>query len=119
MNSKIDSFFYNSLKTRFAGSENHPQYQLWLNYAMSTNDRGIEILRTIHNFIPTVKGKRYLDIGSGYGGACIAFASEGAEVVGIDYDEKLLKLAQENHRDHPDLDISFRKIDIMVWGSLM
>jgi SAM-dependent methyltransferase len=115
MNSQIDSYFLASLKERFTGSESHPQYQLWLDYALSTNARGAEILRTIHNFIPSVAGMRYLDIGCGFGGACIAFASEGAEVVGIDYDEKLLKIAQENHRDHPDLNISFRNIDVMDW----
>ena len=113
MNTQRDSFLSAAIHDRFAGAENHPQYQVWLDYAMSTNARGAEILQTIHKIIPSVRGKRYLDIGCGYGGSCIAFASEGAEVVGIDYDESLLNIAQANYRDHPDLNISFKRVDVM------
>lgn len=115
MTTPTESHLQKALKAGFTSSENLAQLHHWLDYALSTNERGRLVLNTVKQFIPSVAGKRYLDIGCGYGGSCIAFASEGAVSTGIDYDERLLNFARENHRDHPDLNVSFQRIDVMDW----
>ena len=118
MENQEGSNLYKALQNGFTSSVNLSQHQHWLDYALSTNQRGQTVLNTIKQFIPSVLGKRYLDIGCGYGGSCIAFSSEGAESVGIDYNDRLLAFARENHKDHPALNIVFQKIDVMDWNQV-
>jgi SAM-dependent methyltransferase len=92
----------------------HPQYEVWLNYALSTNQRGQYVIHTLKGIIPSLKGRRYLDIGCGYGGACLAAAEAGAEVIGIDIDDSLLTFAEMNNQDHPNLHPSFYLMDVMA-----
>lgn len=73
---------------------------------------------TMRSFFPALKGKRHLDIGCGYGGTCIAFASEGALSTGIDQNGDLLRLAISNSVDHPDLNVGFMQLDIMDANTL-
>jgi 2-polyprenyl-3-methyl-5-hydroxy-6-metoxy-1,4-benzoquinol methylase len=93
----------------------HPQYELWLNYALSTNQRGQYTVDKLLKFTYSLKGKRLLDIGSGYGGTCIAAARAGAYSVGIEIDAKLLELADINRQDHPELATTFYQMDVMDW----
>jgi 2-polyprenyl-3-methyl-5-hydroxy-6-metoxy-1,4-benzoquinol methylase len=96
-------------------NKGHPQYEFWLNYALSTNLRGKYLVDNLLRFTYSLKRKRLLDIGSGYGGTCIAAAQAGARSVGIEIDTKLLELARINWQDHPDLSTTFYQMDILDW----
>lgn len=96
-------------------NKGHPQYELWLNYALSTNQRGRYAVDKLLRFTISIKGKRLLDIGSGYGGTCIAAAQAGAHSVGIEIDTKLLELSDLNRQDHPNLSPTFYQMDILDW----
>ncbi len=76
--------FYHAIMENFYKSRHHPQYQVWLDYALSTNQRGRDVVDSVRNFIPSIKGKKHLDVGCGYGGTCISFAQAGAFSIGID-----------------------------------
>ena len=51
--------------------------------------------------VGSVKGKRVLDIGCGEGYFSRFFAKAGAEVIGIDLSEALIKAAREEEERHP------------------
>ena len=118
MTEKQESNFNEAILKDFEKSKGSPQYQHWLNYASTSNERGDSLVKTIKTFIPSLENKRHLDIGCGYGGACIAFASEGAVSMGIDYDDRLLNFSRVNGQDHPALKVNFKKIDIMNWNQV-
>jgi cyclopropane fatty-acyl-phospholipid synthase-like methyltransferase len=88
-------------------NKGHPQYELWLNYALSTNQRGQYVVDKLLSFTFSLKGKKLLDIGSGYGGTCIAAAQAGAHSTGIEIDSRLLELSDFNRQDHPNLATTF------------
>jgi 2-polyprenyl-3-methyl-5-hydroxy-6-metoxy-1,4-benzoquinol methylase len=90
-----------------------PQHEVWINYALSANERGEEVLRNVRAVLPSLRGKRHLDIGCAYGGACVAAARAGAVSVGVDVDESLLRFAEANRKDHPDLPLEFRRSSAM------
>jgi len=73
-------------------------YQVWSEFALSTNLRGMELARKLQRYTE-IRGKRYLDIGCAYGGYPIAFAALGAEAVGIDIDGSFLEFAAGNVMD--------------------
>ncbi len=98
--------------------QGHPQYDLWLNYALSTNDRRRDLVKNLREFIPSLKGLRVLDIGSGYGGTSIAAALEGAHAVGIELGEAQLRLSAANLSDHSSLSVEIHRIDAMDWSKL-
>ena len=55
---------------------------MWFDYAMSTNQRGVALVREVARY-RRVAGARYLDIGCGFGGCLVAAAQAGAaECVG-------------------------------------
>ena len=56
-----------------------------------------------------LRGQRVLDVGCAYGSFAIEFAKLGAQVVGIDVNDKWLKLADANARD--EVDIPFLRCD--------
>ena len=68
-------------------------------------NRILEILNEIN-----VEGKRILDLGCGDGYYSRYLKSRGAEVVGVDLSENMIKLAKKTAKKD-DLDIHFYKID--------
>lgn len=85
-----------------------PVQSRWIDYALSTNERGLQCLRSIESLTGApLKGKRLLDIGSGYGGVCIQAALAGADAIGIEPDLRLLSLAEANLQDFGGLAVKF------------
>lgn len=79
---------------------NDPRLKMYADFALSANDRGRKVADTIEK-CTKISGKRFLDVGCAYGGFLVAFAEHGAnEVIGIDVDEQLLKLAEANFLDN-------------------
>ncbi len=94
------------------GAEGHPMHETWLNYALDTNDRGVEVVRTVSKFADPV-GKRHLDIGSAYGGTVLAFAAAGATSVGVEIAPSWLEMGLVNVGDHPHLNVELLGGDIL------
>ena len=72
--------------------------RMWFDYALLTNKRGDDLVDLLERAMP-MKGRRYLDIGSGFGGCLVAAARRGAACVGIDIDPVRIALARENIAD--------------------
>lgn len=109
------SFFRNAIEASFASLMDHSQYEIWRNYALSTNERGQQVITKLKEFSPSLVGKRHLDIGCGYGGTCIAAALSGATSIGIEYDPRIFEFAIQNKKDFPDANVDFYQLDIMDW----
>jgi SAM-dependent methyltransferase len=78
-----------------------PIQKIWIEYALTTNQRGREVYDFISKQISINKrSKRYIDIGCGYGGFVIAFAEKGFDSYGIEIDDRLFELSQQNCSDH-------------------
>ncbi len=90
----------------------HPMYQTWLDYALGTNQRGVDVARRVARYV-AIDGKRHLDIGAAHGGTVVAFARAGARSVGVEIDPRALRLGRANVSDHPDLDIQLFHGDIL------
>jgi 2-polyprenyl-3-methyl-5-hydroxy-6-metoxy-1,4-benzoquinol methylase len=84
----------------------------WIDYALSTNERGSQLADTIEDVRGSLAGLKWMDIGAGYGGLAVAAASRGAHVLAIELDPRLADLARENFRDHPTLDLELCVADI-------
>ncbi len=110
--------FQAALNEHFEASREHPQYQVWLDYAASTNTRGSQLVKSLEPWAPSFRGLRTLDVGSGYGGTCIAMAQAGAKAFGIEIDTRLLSLAASNVQDYPGLDVTMTNLDAMNWPAL-
>lgn len=83
-------------------------------YALSTNSRGEALIEKLTNeFTGPLDGKRVLDIGSGWGGVCVAAGRRGAEAIGIEFGEAQIRLAKENAKDFPEANISFIQANAM------
>jgi SAM-dependent methyltransferase len=77
-----------------------PLQQLYVEFALSTNARGVAAVSVIEEF-RRVRGARCLDVGCAYGGFLVALGWRGArELVGIDLDARWLGLARLNLADH-------------------
>ncbi|MBK9169714.1 MAG: methyltransferase domain-containing protein [Bryobacterales bacterium] len=85
----------------------------WLEYALGTNERAAAVVGKLLEFVPTLAGLRFLDVGCGYGGVCIRAALAGATAVGVDVDSGLLKTAQANLADHPGVSVEFLEKNIL------
>lgn len=72
---------------------------MWFDYAMSTNWRGQIIRQVLDDYIPQ-GARRYLDVGSGFGGFLVAFAEIGLEVYGIEIDPQRIQFSKANCLDH-------------------
>lgn len=94
------------------------QQTIWAEYAFSTNTRGQHLVDGLASVVPSWKGLRALDVGAGYGGACVAMAKAGASVLGIELDPVLLELSAKNLEDHPELSLRIKPIDAMDWSAL-
>lgn len=55
-----------------------------------------EIVGFLRRIIPS--GSKVLEIGSGTGGYCIALQKHGCTAKGVDYSEKMIKVAAENNK---------------------
>lgn len=73
---------------------------VWFDYALSTNQRARALCDLVlsHEQAP-VHGRRFLDVGCGFGGLLAAFASRGFEVRGIEIDPARVELARANCAD--------------------
>src|SRR5882762_900253 len=67
--------------------------EVWRDYAWREIQRGREIVRMLRQ-VTGLRGKRVLDVGSGYGGMLIAMAEQGASVTGIEIDPERARTGQ-------------------------
>lgn len=79
--------------------ESDPPKPMWFDFALTSNQRGEQIYQRIASHIPA-SGRRYLDVGCGFGGFLVAFSKYGLEVKGIEIDPIRIELAEANCRDH-------------------
>jgi SAM-dependent methyltransferase len=86
----------------------------WRSYARREIQRGREIVRLIQKRIP-IAGRRMLDVGCGYGGALIAFAEQGAEVVGVEISEERARVGRKRLADL-GIEVDYRLDDICEPG---
>lgn len=91
--------FFDALVNTWIPIYGNPNFHLWASYALSTNERG-NYVRDIIKLHTELKGKRYLDIGTAYGGFPIAFSKECSSVTGFEINEDFLKLARNNFSDN-------------------
>jgi len=78
---------------------NHPTKRMWVEFALSTNERGQAVVNEVKRYT-RIRGKKFLDVGCAYGGFLVAFAAKGAsQVIGIDINSDLLQLAAANLED--------------------
>lgn len=71
---------------------------VWRAYAWREIQRGREIARTIRHVTP-LRGKRVLDVGSGYGGMLISMAEQGGDVIGIEIDPERTQMGRQRLAD--------------------
>lgn len=112
------STFEQALRQHFESSRTHPQYEVWLNYALTSNERGAQLTEKLRHWVPSYEGLRTLDVGSGYGGTALAMARAGAQAAGLEVDPVLLALSHANAADAPGLDVKLVAADAMKWQSL-
>jgi len=77
----------------------NPNLENWSDYAFSTNLRGRAFANLLRPHLPK-DARRYLDVGSAYGGFLIGFMELGLEVAGIEYSENLVNLSRANFKDY-------------------
>ena len=77
----------------------NPLQQMYVDFALSTTMRGREIQALVSPQVPLREGRRYLDVGCGYGGFLRAFAEAGFETVGIEIRANLAELSRANVAD--------------------
>lgn len=73
-----------------------PMFKPYVEYALTSIDRGRTLARRAH----TPGARRHLDAGCAYGGVVFAMAEAGVpECVGLELDERLLRLARKQARE--------------------
>lgn len=88
--------FEQGIYKHFETGKNSPTYETYVQYALSTNDRGAALVDQLSRYI-RFKDKSYLDIGTAYGGYVVAFAMQGCRPYqGIEIDGKLVELCKLN-----------------------
>jgi 2-polyprenyl-3-methyl-5-hydroxy-6-metoxy-1,4-benzoquinol methylase len=88
--------------------------EVWRNYARREIQRGREIVRTLRHVTP-LRGKRVLDVGSGYGGMLIAMAEQGADVTGVEIDAERARMGRKRLEDL-GMAIPYHEADICAAG---
>ncbi len=78
-------------------------------FQIKSRERARDMLATVTEHLGDIKGRRVLDVGCAYGAFAIEFAKAGARVVGIDVNDKWLRLAQANARN--EVEVPFLKCD--------
>ena len=91
--------FFNALVEHFSPISENPCLEMYFEYAISTNERGRQVVELIKRFV-NLAGRNYMDVGCAYGGFLVAFAEAGATVTGVDTDSQLLELARHNLLDN-------------------
>jgi len=114
---QIGGRFLRAIRRHTSPNFGQPMYETWLDFALSTNTRGGTAVETVRRHITSISGKRVLDVGCAYGGFPVAFATAGADAVGIDIDPALLALAAENVHDMK-VPVSLHLKDITDWVQL-
>jgi len=99
--------FFDALARHFAHLRDHPVLPLHFEYAVTANERGRDAAEKLSRRFPVHRSRglfsrrtRVLDVGCAYGGFLVAFAERGARVTGIERDERYVRLAVENVRQH-------------------
>ncbi len=99
--------FFDALARHFAHLRDHPVLPLHFEYAVTANERGRAAAEKLACLFPLrrtgglfSRRARVLDVGCAYGGFLVAFAERGARVTGIERDERYIRLAVENLRQH-------------------
>jgi len=77
----------------------NPNLATWADYALSTNRRGRAFAEILRPHLPK-DARRYLDVGSAYGGFLIGFMELGLDVIGIELSENLVHLSRANFKDY-------------------
>lgn len=72
--------------------------EIWRAYAWREIQRGREIVRTLRQVMP-LRGRKVLDVGSGYGGMLICMAEQGADVTGVEIDPERLEMGRRRLAD--------------------
>jgi SAM-dependent methyltransferase len=110
----MSSHFEEALRRSMPDSFEEPIGDYWIQYILDTNKRGQFVASKLSDFLDSLDSKRHLDIGSGYGGTCIAVAMAGAVSEGVELDPTLIELAQANLADQPEgLQVTFHQGDIL------
>ncbi|HYQ25624.1 MAG TPA: class I SAM-dependent methyltransferase, partial [Polyangiaceae bacterium] len=78
-------------------------------FQIQSRERAKSMLATVLEHVGDVKGRRLLDVGCTYGAFAIEFAKAGAQVVGVDINDKWLRLAEANARN--EVELPFLKCD--------
>lgn len=78
-------------------------------FQIKSRERARDMLATVVAHLGDVQGRRVLDVGCAYGAFAIEFAKAGAQVVGIDVNDKWLRLAEANARN--EVELPFLKCD--------
>ena len=109
-------YFPGVLAKRFASQEyvTGNNAEVWREYAWREIQRGREIVRTVRQ-VTALRGKRVLDVGSGYGGMLIAMAEQGANVTGIEIDAERARMGQLRLQDLK-MDVLYLEGDICEPG---
>lgn len=94
------SYFPEVFAKRLSTGEfvNGQNAEVWRAYAWREIQRGREIVRLIRQ-VTTLRGKRVLDVGSGYGGMLLSMAEQGANVQGIEIDPERATMGRQRIRD--------------------
>jgi 2-polyprenyl-3-methyl-5-hydroxy-6-metoxy-1,4-benzoquinol methylase len=87
---------------------------VWREYAGREIQRGREIVRMVRQVTP-LRGKRVLDVGSGYGGMLISMAEQGANVVGVEIDPERARMGKQRLADLA-MQIPYHEADICSPG---
>jgi 2-polyprenyl-3-methyl-5-hydroxy-6-metoxy-1,4-benzoquinol methylase len=87
---------------------------IWREYARREIQRGREIVRIVRQVTP-LRGKRVLDVGSGYGGMLISMAEQGANVVGVEIDPERARMGKQRLADLA-MHIPYHEADICSRG---
>ena len=96
---------------------NDPTIRMWVDFALSTNERGRVVDDELEGHI-SLRGKKCLDVGCAYGGFLVAFAVRGAaQVVGVDINRDLLRFAAANLEDY-HVSASLHQADLLDPGIL-
>lgn len=77
----------------------HPAYELSLRWNLDHVARGEEYVAAVQRY-RSIAGSRVLDVGSGSGGVCIAFARHGAVCTGVEPDPQRFEWSRVRTRDH-------------------
>lgn len=91
--------FFDALGKHLSSLQLDPCLQMYFEFAITCNERGRQVANLLRRYVD-LGGKHYLDVGCAYAGFLVAFAEQGAEVIGIDNDELLLNLARYNLLDN-------------------